>query len=174
MPETTISSNVRFDGRIIRLKVDSVELPSGHRTEREVVEHPGAVGILPIHDDGRMVLVRQFRYAIGRDLVEIPAGTREPDEGPEACAVRELAEETGFAADSITPLARFFVSPGWCTEEIIIYLAKGLHEVEAAGEDDEDLSLVFATPEQASDLIAAGEIADAKTITAIHAYLQAQ
>lgn len=170
--ERTIKSQEIFAGRIVRLSVDTVELPSGHQTTREVVEHPGAVGILPVMDDGRFVLVKQYRYATKRELLEVPAGTREPNEDAETCARRELGEETGFQATTLTPLARFFVSPGWCDEEIIIYLARGLSAVDVSSEEDEDLAVHIIEPAAALERIAQGEIADAKTMTAIYAYLQ--
>lgn len=170
--EKTVKSEEIYAGRIVRLMVDTVELPSGHQTTREVVEHPGAVGILPVTDDGRFVLVKQYRYATKRALLEVPAGTREPNEDAETCARRELGEETGYQASSITPLGRFFVSPGWCNEEIIIYLARGLSPVDVSSEEDEDLAVHIVEPAEALQRIAEGEIADAKTMTAIYAYLQ--
>ena len=124
--ETRISGEQVFKGRLLRVRVDNVRLPDGCESTREVVEHPGAVAILPVLDDGRLVLVRQFRYAVGRDLLEVPAGTREPNEGPRECAIRELREETGYSVDEVEELCRFFVSPGWCTEELIVYRAGNL------------------------------------------------
>src|SRR5690606_35411190 len=111
--EERISSRLAFDGRLVRVRVDQVRTPSGREATREVVEHPGAVAILPVLDDGRMVLVRQFRYAIGRELLEVPAGTREPGEDPRDTAIRELHEEVGYEAESVELLLRFFISPGW-------------------------------------------------------------
>ncbi|MCO5176221.1 MAG: NUDIX hydrolase [Thermomicrobiales bacterium] len=172
MTEKRISSELAFDGKLIRVRVDRVELPSGRIGSREVVEHPGAVAILPVRDDGRMVLVRQFRYAIGRSLLEVPAGTCEPNEDPLTTAVRELHEEVGLQADSVEPLVRFLVSPGWCNEELIAYRATGLHEIGATPEEDEEIEIVEVTPDEVPALIASGEIADAKTITSIYAHLR--
>jgi ADP-ribose pyrophosphatase len=92
-------------------------LPSGREATREVIEHPGAVAILPVTEEGKLILVRQFRYAVGKSLLEVPAGTREPGEPDEETARREWHEEVGLEAESIELLARFFISPGWCTEE---------------------------------------------------------
>lgn len=168
--ETRISGEYAFRGRIISLRVDRVRLPDGGEATREVVEHPGAVAILPVLEDGRVVLVRQFRYAVGRELLEVPAGTREPDEGPRECAIRELREETGYEADDISELARFYVSPGWCNEELIVYRARGLRAGDAGLESDENLAVVIVQPDDIPALIAAGQIADAKTLTAILAH----
>jgi ADP-ribose pyrophosphatase len=169
--EKRTASEIAFDGRLVRVRVDQVELPSGRESVREVVEHPGAVGILPVTAEGNVILVRQFRYAIGRELLEIPAGTREPDEPPEVCAARELREETGFVADVIEPLLRFFVSPGWCTEELIVYRATGLSQTGADPEDDEVIEPVEVRPGEIPGLMRDGSIADAKTVTALLAYL---
>lgn len=172
MAETRIASETVFDGRLVRVRVDRVELPSGRIGTREVVEHPGAVAILPVLDDGRLVLVRQFRYAVGRMLLEVPAGTREPGEDPRETAIRELREEVGLEADAVEPLVRFFISPGWCNEELIAYRATGLRDVGAAPEQDEDLEIVRVEVDEVPALIGSGEIGDAKTITAILAHLR--
>jgi ADP-ribose pyrophosphatase len=171
MHETRLSSEQVFSGKLVRVRVDQVRLANGRETQREVVEHPGAVAILPVAADGTLVLVRQFRYAVGKTLLEVPAGTREPNEPAEECAVRELREETGLAAREVQLLTRFYVSPGWCTEELVIFRATQLREVGAAPEGDEILRVERVRPEQVRDLIAAGDIADAKTITALLAHL---
>lgn len=171
MAETQRNSETVFAGQLVTVRVDDVELDNGRQSTREVVEHPGAVGILPVTSDGNFMLVRQFRYAVGRELLEIPAGTREADEPPEACARRELEEETGRRATSLELLIRFFVSPGWCTEELIVYRATDLMEGDAATEDDEVIAVEVIRPDQIAGLMADGEIADAKTVTALLAHL---
>lgn len=168
--EIRISGDYAFRGRLVSVRVDRVRLGDGTESTREVVEHPGAVAILPVLDDGRLALVRQFRYAVGRELLEVPAGTREPGEGPRECAMRELREETGFSSDDVEELTRFFVSPGWCTEELIVYRARNLRAGDAAPERDERLAVVIVAPDDVPALIAAGQIADAKTITAVLAH----
>lgn len=172
MPEQRISSETPFKGKLVTVRVDTVRMPSGREATREVVEHPGAVAILPVTADGQLVLVRQFRYAVGRELLEVPAGTREEGESAEACAVRELREEVGYEAETVEELARFFVSPGWCNEELIVYRATGLREVGDDPEQDEDLRMVVIAPEDVEALMRSGEIGDAKTITAILAHLR--
>ena len=172
MPEQRTSSERVFDGKLVKVRVDAVRLPSGREATREVVEHPGAVAILPVTDDGKLILVRQFRYAVGRSLLEVPAGTREPGEPDEETARRELHEEVGLEAATIDLLARFYISPGWCNEELIAYRATGLREIGAQPEQDEDLEIVEVDPADVPALIASGEIGDAKTITAILAHLR--
>ena len=172
MPEQRISSERAFDGKLVKVRVDKVRLPSGREATREVVEHPGAVAILPVTGAGKLVLVRQFRYAVGRSLLEVPAGTREPGEPDEETARRELHEEVGYEAGTIELLARFFISPGWCNEELVAYRATNLREIGAKPEQDEDLTIVEVDPSDIPSLIASGEIADAKTITAVLAHLR--
>ncbi len=172
MPEERISSERVFNGRLVKVRVDAVRLPSGREATREVVEHPGAVAILPVTEAGKLILVRQFRYAVGKNLLEVPAGTREPGEPDEETARRELHEEVGLAAKTIELLARFFISPGWCNEELVAYRATGLREIGAQPEQDEDLEIVEVDPADVPALIASGEIGDAKTITAILAHLR--
>jgi ADP-ribose pyrophosphatase len=167
MSETQITSNAAFNGKLIKVRVDTVRTESGREATREVVEHPGAVAILPVTDDGRLILVRQFRYAIGRAILEVPAGTREAGEADEVTAVRELREEVGVEADKVELLARYFISPGWCNEQITIYRATGLRDVGVQPDQDEVIELVTISPDDLPTLIASGEIADAKTITAI-------
>ena len=167
MAEQLIDSSRPFEGRLINVRVDRVRLPSGREAVREVVEHPGAVAILPVLADGRLVLVRQFRYAVGRDLLEVPAGTREPDESAEECARREVEEEVGLRAGRLELLANFYISPGWCNEEMVIFRAWDLEETGASPEDDESIEAVAVRPNEVPGLISSGQIADAKTITAV-------
>jgi ADP-ribose pyrophosphatase len=112
-----------FDGAFIKVRVDDVRLPSGRTSRREVVEHPGAVAVIAVTADRHLLLVRQFRYAAGRELLEIPAGTREPNEDAATTAHRELIEETGHTARSMTHVLTFFSSPGYSTEQIALFYA---------------------------------------------------
>lgn len=159
-----------FKGKLIETRVDTVRLPNGKTREREVVHHPGAVAILPVLPSGEVVLVHQYRHAVERALLEVPAGTRELDESPVDCAHRELTEETGYSAGSLRELTRFYVSPGWADEELIAYVATELTAGSARPEDDEDLELVRIKPDEAPGLIASGEIADSKTIISLLGY----
>jgi len=170
-PVRVISSHQVFDGGLIQVKVDTVLFPNGNQRERETVHHPGAVAILPVLPDGKMVLVRQYRYATGRPLLEVPAGTLDPGESPDACALRELAEETGYQTKSLRRLCQFYCSPGWADEVLYAFVATDLVNGESSPEEDEDLELVEVAPDDVQRLIAQGEIADAKTIVSLLGYL---
>ena len=157
-----------YTGRIVELEVDRVRLPNGGESVREVIRHRGAAVILPILDDGRLLLVRQFRYPVGEVLLELPAGTLERDEDPLACAARELIEETGYSARTLSSLGKFFSAPGYTDEVLHAILARGLDRVGAADpDDDENLELVIHPIDAVLGMIAGGEIRDAKTIGAM-------
>ena len=166
MEERTLSSTHPWTGRRIRVRVDEVERDDGHRTTREVVEHPGAVAILA-WDGERLAMVRQWRHATNEVLLEIPAGTLEPDEPPLETARRELAEEVGLSAASWADGPRFYTAPGFCDELMYLYLATDL--TEAAGESDADevLEASWITMADALEAIDDGRIRDGKTIAGI-------
>lgn len=167
MKEELRSSRTVFEGRLLKVRVDEVELPGGGEAQREVLVHPGAVALLALDDEGRLLLVRQYRHAAGRSLLELPAGTLEEGEPPEACARRELEEETGHRPGRLEPLISFFPSPGVSSEIIHLFLASELLAVESGPEEDEQLELVRLTPEEALRRMDAGEVADAKTIAGL-------
>jgi ADP-ribose pyrophosphatase len=166
MEERTLSSSRPWAGKRIRVRVDEVERTDGHRTTREIVEHPGAVAILA-WDGERLAMVRQWRHATGQVLLEIPAGTLEPDEPPAQTARRELAEEAGLAAARWTEGPRFYTAPGFCTELMHLFLATQLREESADGDEDEDLEPWWLTLPDALDAIDDGRIMDAKSIAGI-------
>jgi ADP-ribose pyrophosphatase len=167
MPERTLESRRPFVGRLLRMRVDEVELDDGRRATREVVEHPGAVAMLA-WDGERLALVRQWRHAAGRTLLEVPAGTVDPGEEPATTASRELAEEVDLRADTWQRAPAFFTAPGFCTEYLTVYLATDLRPAEkSAHPDDEDLEVVRMTLPEALAAIDSGEIEDAKSIVAI-------
>ena len=126
MTEKTLTTQEVYHGRIIRVRRDEVLLPNGHTSVREVVEHPGGVGILALEDDGSVLLVRQYRSGIGQESLEIPAGKRDPGETPEDCGRRELEEECGLIAGGLEPLATLYPTPAYCDEKIWIFTAKEL------------------------------------------------
>lgn len=167
LTETTVSTQPIFSGKIISLQIDTVMLPDGTTATREVVKHPGAVAVLAIHQ-GRLLLVDQYRQAMGRCELEIPAGKLEKGEDPGAAAARELQEETGFHSGRLTHLHSFYTSPGFADEVIHLYLAEELVAGEMSLDEDEFIELYEATPEQALAYIAEGRIADAKTILAVY------
>ena len=167
-----ISTQAIYQGRVIELRVDEIEVRSGLNVRREVVEHPGAVVIVPIDGDGRLYWVRQHRWAAGRELLELPAGTLEPGEEPEATARRELIEEAVQAAATWQLLGRFFTAPGFCTEYMHAYLATDLTPESAAGDEDEEIEVVPLTLEESLSHLDTGAVEDAKSIAALLLYLR--
>ncbi len=170
-----IGSQDVYQGRVVRLRVDTIEIADGRDVRREVVEHPGAIVAVPVDAEGRILWVRQYRYAIGRDLLELPAGTLERGEDPEDCARREVAEETGFAPSNLVGLGGFFSAPGFCTEYLHAFAASGLLPAEDAKQDeDEDITLVPLTLAESLAAIDAGEVEDAKSLAALALYMRKQ
>lgn len=167
--EKTIATKPIYDGKIISLQVDDVRLPDGNEAKREIVKHPGAVAVIPVTSEGKIILVKQYRKALERTLVEIPAGRIEPGEDPMLTATRELEEETGFGTKDIAYLQSFATSPGFADEIIHLYVAKGLFPIEspAAGDEDEFIERLEITIEEAEEMVASGDIYDAKTAFAI-------
>jgi ADP-ribose pyrophosphatase len=166
MEERTLSTSRPWTGRRIAVRVDEVERSDGHRTSREVVEHPGAVAMLA-WDGQRLAMVRQWRHATGGTLLEIPAGTVEPGEPPSETARRELAEEVGLAADAWEVGPRFYTAPGFCDELMHLYLATGLRDAPGEADADELLEPAWLTIDEAVSAIDDGRIRDAKTIAGI-------
>jgi len=142
-------------------------LPNGRRTTFTIVEHPGAVAIVPVHADGDVVLLKQFRPSIGEELYEIPAGTIEKGEAPLATAKREIIEETGFKAKQWSKVGEFYSAPGFCTELMHLYVARGLSPATAEGDEDEILKPVRMSMDAALKLIRTRKIRDAKTIAGL-------
>ena len=165
--EQTIRSERVYEGKIIGVRVDTVKLPSGRETKREIVEHSGATAIVAVDSEGDVLLVRQYRKPVERTLLEIPAGGIEAGEDPLECARRELAEETGFAAGQWEKLGVFYTTPGFCTEEMHVFLATELKAVEGTADFDETIELVRSPLSSVPDLIASGEICDAKSIAGL-------
>ena len=156
-----------FDGKIIKVRVDTLLLPDGQQVSREVVVHNGAVVIVPIDQDDHVLLVRQYRHAAGESLLEAPAGTLEDSESPDDCAQRELQEEIGYASTNLRALGGFWSSPGFCTEFIYAYMARNLVESKLSADDDEDIDVERVPTSRIPELIRLGEIRDAKTIAAL-------
>ncbi len=165
--EERLSGERTWAGRLIAVDVDRVRLTDGSEAVREVVRHPGAVVIVARDRDNRILLVSQFRYAVGRMLLELPAGTLGAGEEPPACARRELAEETGFAARRWTTLARFYSAPGFCDEQLHCFLAEDLSPIGANADPDERIEVVALSLDRALELIDGGGIRDAKTISGL-------
>lgn len=163
MTEQTIDSQRVFAGRLLKLDVCTVRLANGRRARREVVRHPGAVAILARAPDGRLVFVRQFRKALERELLEIVAGTLEAGETPEACARREIREETGYAVKTITPLGVIFTAPGFCTEQIFLFYAELARRGPADPDPNEHLAVVLLDEAEWKAMMSRGAVQDAKT-----------
>jgi len=166
-PETLIRSRRIHVGRVVSLRVDDVRLPDGRTAQREVVDHPGAAVIVPLTDAGEILMVRQYRYAVGEVLLELPAGTLERGEDPLACARRELAEEVGADAAHWEPLAVLYPSPGVMTEVMHLFLAQGLTEGRPTGTPEEDLAMERLSLAEALDRVRRGEIRDAKSVAGL-------
>lgn len=162
--------DVLYRGKVFDLIVDQVQYPSGATGIREVARHPGGAVVVPLLGDGRVVLVRQLRYPFGRHLLELPAGKLGPGEDPAVAAGRELTEETGWVAGSLEKLTSIYTSPGFCDEELHIYLGRDLCESPDGHKREEgeySMTLHMMTLEEAVDLVIRGEIRDAKTIAGL-------
>jgi ADP-ribose pyrophosphatase len=173
LEEKTLKTEHIFTGKVISLQVDDVELPNGKTSKREIIKHPGAVAVLAVTNENKIVLVEQFRKALERNLVEIPAGKLEKGEEPKACAERELEEETGYVCESLELLTSFYTSPGFADEIVHVYEARGLSKKEdsAALDEDEFVNLLELTLEEALRYMSEHKIYDAKTVYAVQ-YLQ--
>jgi ADP-ribose diphosphatase len=156
-----------FRGRTIRVAVDRVRLPNGREMEVELVHHQGAAAVVPVLEDGTVLLLRQYRYATGGWLLEIPAGKLDPGESPESCAVRETEEETGYRAGKLQPLGWIWTTPGFADEKIWLFLATELEPTAQVLGDDEVLSLERMPLEEAVEKAARGEIHDGKSAVAL-------
>ena len=167
LTEKCLESREVYKGRVLRLRVDTVALPNGKTSLREVVEHPGGVGILALDENGCVPMVTQYRYAFSRTLLEIPAGKREPGEEPFVTARRELREETGAIAESWTPLGSLIASPGCYDEVLYLYLAQDLHYGATDPDEDEFLAVERMPLDQLARLCLEGEVTDAKTVCAV-------
>lgn len=168
--EKTLSEEYKYRGRIINLKVQQVELPNGRISSREIIEHPGAVAIVPFLDDNTIILAEQFRKALDQVILEIPAGKIDKGEEPMACGIRELEEETGYKAKGFEYLGKLVTTPGFTDEVIYIYKATDLYKGEINMDEDEFINLKTYKLEEIKDMVKSGQIIDGKTIAAL-AYL---
>ena len=167
LAELTIGTKRIYEGNIINVRVDTVRMPSGRDATREIVEHSHAVCIVPIDNDGNVVLVRQYRKPAEDALLEVPAGGVEDGEISEEAVLRELQEEIGYTADHLEHLSSFWVAPGWATEYMHAYLATGLRESRLDGDEDENIEVVRLRFDEAVSMLKTGEINDGKTIAAL-------
>ncbi len=162
-----IHSEVIYAGRAFTVRRDHVQLPDGRDSKLDIVDHVGSVVILPVDEQGNLLFVRQYRHAAQQDLLELPAGTLNGNEDPQACAQRELREETGLAADSLTDLGGFFLAPGYSTEYMHVFLATGLHLDPLEADADEFLSVERMPIQEVFTASARGSLPDAKSLAAL-------
>jgi len=168
--EKTLSSQLIYDGRVIKLRVDTVRMPGGRETRREIVEHRDCVAIIAIDADDNMLLVEQFRKPVEKELLEIPAGGIDPGEDPVTTVRREMQEETGYLPRKVERLGGFYSTPGYCTEYLHLYLATDLTPNPLYAEDTESIKLTRVPISQIPSLIASGSICDAKSIAGLLTY----
>ena len=167
--EKTVNKRYVFHGKIFNVRCDDAMLPDGAPCKREIIEHSGGAAVLCVRE-GKVALVRQFRYAYGEELYEIPAGKLEVGEDPALAAARELSEETGLIAEKLTHLFTLYPTPGYTNEKIYIYRAENVREGERHLDEGEFLNLEFIPLERAYSMVESGEIRDAKTVVALLHY----
>jgi ADP-ribose pyrophosphatase len=164
-----LKSEIRYKGKVFDHQVDEIEYESGNKAIREIAIHPGGSVVVPVKDDGKIILVKQFRYPLHKTLIELPAGKLDKDEDPLVCATRELEEETGYKAKVIKKLGEIYTAPGYCTEILHIYYASGLipgnHNRE---EGERGMEILEFSLNEIEKMISSGEITDAKTIVGVH------
>ena len=165
--EETLSSQTLFEGKIVTLKKDEIRLPNGAEAGREVVEHPGGVAVLALFEDGTVPIVRQFRYPFREVVTELPAGKLEKGEDPRPAALRELAEEVGVTCGELTDLGRLYLSPGFSTEVLYMYLARDLRQGECHPDEDEFLEVERVPFAQLAEQVLSGAVTDAKTVALV-------
>jgi ADP-ribose pyrophosphatase len=164
--EPTVRTETVFSGKLIEVRKVTVQLPNGTTIDREIVTHPEVIAVLPLLDDGRIVLVRQFRKSAEKVLLEVPAGGVDAGESPEDAVRREMIEETGYRVGSVRKLSSFYTSPGFTTELMHLYEARDLQPGDATEETDQ-IQVVLLTPEEALERVESDDVADAKTLLAL-------
>jgi ADP-ribose diphosphatase len=167
LPRQLLESEKIFKGAVFDVERDRLREDNGIEIIREVVRHPGGAGALPLFEDGRVALVKQYRHPARRELLEIPAGRIEDGETPEMCAAREMEQETGFRAGRIEKLAEFYTTPGFCEEKLHVYLATDLTPSSQALDHDELVEIVYLPFAEAAQMLGRGGIEDSKTIIAL-------
>ncbi len=162
-----IKSDTLLQGRVFRIRRDTLKTPDGRETKFEIIEHGGSVVVIPVDEHGDMYFVRQYRHAAGMDLLELPAGTRDGDEPYEECAAREIREETGMEAGKLQKVGEFFLAPGYSSEFMEVYLATDLKHNPLEADEDEFLSVEKYPVRQAIEMAERGEMPDAKSLAAL-------
>jgi ADP-ribose pyrophosphatase len=170
MTDESVRSEIVFCGKVFNIRIDHVARPGSRTARIDVVEHNGAVTILPIDEDGQVWFIRQYRHPVGTELLELPAGVMEMNEAPEYSAQRELREEIGMAANNLMLLGDFFLAPGYSTEHMFAYLATELHPAPLQPDDDEDIKIEKIPRAQVQAAVNAGRIRDSKTLAVLFLY----
>ncbi len=165
--EKVLDSQTIYEGRLLNLHVENIELPSGKRTTREIINHHGAVVIVAVDAEENTFLVRQYRSAVKRPLLEVPAGKIDPGEKPEETASRELIEETGYSAGRMEALGGFYASPGYSTEYLYLFYATDLKPADVAIDDDEIAEILQVPLAEIPGMISSGEICDSKSVAGL-------
>ena len=167
LKESRISSSQVYEGSFLDVRKDIVELPDGNRSTREWIKHPGAACIIPVMSDGKLALIKQYRYPVQSIMIELPAGKRDTEESPEACAIRELEEEIGYSAGKLTFVTKIHPAIGFANEQMWIFLAEQLIQSQKNTDHDEFVELMPTSINQAVELVWNGAITDVKTIIGI-------
>lgn len=163
----TIATDQIFKGRVFSVRQDQVQMPNGRVARMDIVDHPPAVLLVPVDENGDIWFIRQYRHAAGKEILELPAGVIEPDESPENCALREIREEIGMSAKYIKQVGEFFMAPGYTTEYLFVYLARELRPNPLPGDEDEFIRVERIHITQAYRMAERGEIHDSKTLAAL-------
>lgn len=166
MPFEFISSEVLLQGRAFKIRRDTLKTPDGRETKYEIIEHGGSVVVVPIDDAGNVLFVRQYRHATGKDLLELPAGTRDGEEPYEECAAREIREETGMEAGQLQRVGEFYLAPGYSSEFMAVFLATELKPNPLPGDDDEFLQVEKIPLQEVTQTFGRGDVPDAKSLAA--------
>ena len=167
MPFELLKSEVLLQGRAFKIRRDHLKTPDGRETKYEIIEHGGSVILIPLDELGNLLFVRQYRHAAGKDLLELPAGTRDGDEPYEECAAREIREETGMEAGKLEKVGEFYLAPGYSTEFMVVYLATDLKHNPLQADDDEFLQVEKIPLRKAMEMAEGGEMPDAKSLAAL-------
>lgn len=167
MPFELLKSEPLLQGRTFKIRRDTLKTPDGHETKLEIVEHGGSVVLVPIDDQRNLLFVRQYRHAAGKDVLELPAGTRDENEPYEECAAREIREETGMEAGRLEKIGEFYLAPGYSTEFMAVFLATQLKHNPLQADEDEFLQIEKIPSKKAMEMAEGGEVADAKSLAAL-------
>jgi len=171
-PDKTLSSKIVFDGRAVKLRVDMIQMPDGRQTTREIVEHGACIAVVAVDAQNNVLLVSQYRDAVKKDLLEIPAGGVDPGEDAETAVKREMQEETGFLPQKLVSLGGYYLAPGYSTEYLHLYLAMDLIPSRLVAEDTEGINVVRVPVSQIPKLLRSDKICDGKSIAGLYMFLE--